>query len=276
MKDLYSYIKPKKQIIDAHSHLFDHTGLLSDLYKFPEYVEKVVGFADIRLDEPDKYNNGKIIDLYDKFIKNNYIPGKHILFATSYDIEDAIKIHQKYPEIIKGFGEFKCFKNYFGKNLNMSLDYLTKLLEYNRKYKLPVYIHWNILNETDQKDFENILKEYREFPIVLCHFGMGYDRNNIPDENGYNKTYDLIKELYDNYDNLYLDLSYRSLHYFNRHPEKLNNFDKTRICCGSDINPKSSETLKDVQKYIKMIYNEIQNVYVPEFSECILKITNMI
>ena len=64
MKDLYSYIKPKKQIIDAHSHLFDHTGALSKLYSVPKFVNKIVGFADICFNAIDKYTEGKILGAF--------------------------------------------------------------------------------------------------------------------------------------------------------------------------------------------------------------------
>ena len=53
-----------------------------------------------------------MIDLYDEFINKCYDPYKHILLATGENSKDIISIYERYPNIIKGFGELKCYDSY--------------------------------------------------------------------------------------------------------------------------------------------------------------------
>ena len=98
--------------IDGHIHLFDKDGCIV----VPDM--NCVGFCDIEPKYIDQYQN--TIPYYDSFIKNNY-KDSIILLATSVDPSNMIEIHKKWPDIIKGFGEVKCYKEWKGVKLNLDI-----------------------------------------------------------------------------------------------------------------------------------------------------------
>ena len=262
MKDLYSYIKPKKQIIDAHSHLFDHTGLLSKLYSVPKWVNKIVGFADICFNSIDKYTEGKIVDLYDNFIEKHYDYKKHILLATADNSYDAIEIYKKHPNVIKGFGEFKCYKVYRGEHVKYgNLNWLRPVCEFDKELRKPIYIHWCFVNKDDVKEFERLISDYPSIPFVLCHCGMGYDKTVDGDSNF---AYRECVKLKAKYSNLYFDISYKALEYFTANPQYLVELIDKSVS-GTDLNPYAFEIIKNPVKHKDDIYKMFFDLYRGEF-----------
>lgn len=270
MIPLSTYLRDYQDKIDGHSHFFDFEKVIGDVYTYPSDYKRVVGFADIRFDKLDNYKNGKMVKLYDDYITNHYNPKTQILLATAYDIEDAITIYKKYPNIIKGFGEFKCYRTYFGKPTGIKdLSFLEPLCNFDTEYNLPIYIHWNMLNDSDYEEYVRLISKYPSIPFVICHFGMGYDKPNIPDESVFDKSYEYCVKLYENFTNTYFDISYRALNYFHKHPKLLNVFAE-RLIIGSDINPQAMNLMPDkYMLYIKKTYREMNDLYQYRFTSCI-------
>jgi hypothetical protein len=85
-----------------------------------------------------------MISLYDEFINKCYNPSKHILLATGENSKDIISIYERYPNIIKGFGELKCYSEDINRKLPYgNLDWIKPVLEYNKDFGFPVYIHYS-------------------------------------------------------------------------------------------------------------------------------------
>lgn len=277
MVDLYSYIKTKTKI-DGHTHLFDHEKSLECVYNYLNEFDKVVGFIDIRHDKLHEYTSEKLTNLYTDFIFNKYNPLKHILLASSYNIYDAIKIHKKFPTIIKGFGEFKCYENYMGKYIGRdNLDWLIPLCEYNKTLHLPIYIHWVIRSKYDIDKFIEFVNKYPSIPFVLCHCGMGYDRNDIPDENIYNLAFKGCLDIQDKCNNVYFDVSYRAINYFYNNLDKFEKLLPEKKFIGSDINPNIDHTMNREQKenYIYSIYKKMRLLYSDRYNYTIQNIFNI-
>lgn len=258
-----------KTTIDSHIHLFDHSETLYNIYEIPKRFTKMVCFSDIRFADEDEYRD--MLPIYDKFIEEKYDKEKHILLATGLTSQSAIEVHKKYPEIIRGFGEFKLYDRhtrYDGKVTPLkhhNLDILDGLLEYNEQFKLPIYVHFNLYNETDFDEFESKLRKYPSQPIVLCHFGM-IEGNE--DKNKYISS--KLKSLHKKYSNLWFDLSYTAIDYFLKNRLELLGFDVARIILGSDLNPvikslhqkKKEAGIKIIpyREYIQNEYNKVKDI----------------
>lgn len=132
-----------------------------------------VDFAKLEL-----YDNESVIKYYDNYI-NNYYSSNIYLLATATDSQTMIDLYNKYPNIIKGFGEIKCY-SYFNNSITNkrekldfgNLKWIYPLCEFNKDLKLPIYIHW--INNSDERINELIqcLEKYPTIPFVLCHCGM--------------------------------------------------------------------------------------------------------
>lgn len=229
METLYEYIKKSNTYDDkewdGHIHLFNHKKPLPQLI---DKFEKRVGFMDI---EYNDINNINVLDSYKNYIKNHWDKDKEILLATGITIEDIKDVYNKYPKIIKGFGELKCYDEY-GELKNLpykKIKFVRDVVEFSKKNgALPVYIHWEFTNPKDVEKFENVLKNYPSVPIVLCHMGM----------NEYNRdfAYTESNRLQHIYTNLWLDISWDAADYFTNNPMLLNNFILDRVILGTDLN----------------------------------------
>ena len=277
MKTLYEYITGIEipNWIDCHEHLFNKNDILEEWCILPMEYKKIVGFADMVLDEPQNYDHDKMISYYDNYIQNYYDKTRHILLATGLDADTIIDIHRKYPGIIQGFGELKCYNTYSKHDVPYgNLDWIIPVLEYNKDFNLPVYIHWDFINESSVNAFDTILSNYK-FPIILCHCGMGY-----PDGIKGDPKFALhaCNELQHKYSHLYFDISYSAAKYFNDNLEDIYILQKNRILFGGDANPSIKKVHGDKAKdYLQKQFDMVGNLYdkcdITKTAECLFFIT---
>ena len=95
--------KQLSRVSDGHVHLFNHESIVPI-----SHTKTIVGFEDIEFRSLDQYTNGQTLEHYDNYIANNNLDGI-ILSATGIDTKTIIDTHKKYPDIIRGFGELKCY-----------------------------------------------------------------------------------------------------------------------------------------------------------------------
>lgn len=256
MKTLQNYINNTidKGLWDGHIHMFDHTGYINQDLINTDY--NCVCFADIVFKFENEYNDHRIIDLYDEFISKHYNYHKHILLATGNNADDIISVYQKHPDVIKGFGELKCYgEGVNGKLPYDDLNWIYPVLEFNTM-NLPVYIHYDLNIADHQMQFETLLRNFPNIPIVLCHCGMCEDCNK-------DFVFEFVKEAQDNYDNLWIDISkHESCDFFLRNPNKLLQLDQNKIIIGTDINPilDYSVVIDDPYRYSVKCYDNVKRL----------------
>lgn len=250
MKSLYSTITQAERI-DGHIHLFDHEGVIDQ--SLIDTSKKCVCFADVSFKYIDKYKGNNMIEIYDDFINNYYDPSKHILLATGENAEDIISIYKRYPNIIKGFGELKCYSEDINKKLPYgNLDWIKPVLEYNKDLGLPVYIHYNLEDIERVVNFTSILKKYY-FPIVLCHCGMYDDCDN-------DLIHETLVELMKVHNNLYVDISHDATNFYLKNIDKLLKFDNNKVIIGTDINLAIKRVIDDPSKEVNEIYDNFNKL----------------
>ena len=234
MEYLSNYIKyMTTNIYDGHIHLFSHRGSImgNKGFNIPSQYDKVIGFMDIEFNDLDKYSHNDVIKYYDIFIKNYYDSSKMILLSTGIDSKMAIDVHKKYPHIIKGFGEFKCYDHYVhGKLPFGNLDWIEDVCKYDIELGLPIYIHWDLKNIARIEKLEQLLNKYPTIPFVLCHCGMSDSCDN-------NFVFDNIIKLCTIYKNLFIDISYSATNYFLAHLDNIKQLPPNKVLIGSDLNP---------------------------------------
>lgn len=228
METLYQYITKKQDVAipdwDGHIHLFNHKGPIQNKHDF----EKYIGFMDI---EYNDLKNINVLDSYTNYIENHWDEDKEILLATGITIEDVKSVYEKYPKIIKGFGELKCYDKY-GEDLILPykrIKFVKDIMKFSYNHgRLPVYVHWEFVTPADVEKIENVLKLYRTVPLVLCHCGM----NEFNRDFSYTEAIRLQKL----YNNLWLDISWDAVDYFSNNLMLLNNLILDRIILGTDLN----------------------------------------
>lgn len=274
MDTLFKYISKslQNQHIDGHSHLFDYNHILTEFYQFPHNSKKIVGFADVCFNDIDMHNNHNMVECYERFITNHYDPAKHILLATADNSYDAIQIYLNHPNIIKGFGEFKCYKVYRGDEVPYgNLNWVRPVCEFNKDMRLPIYIHWCFLNDKDVDEFANLIKDYPSIPFVLCHCGMGFDKSISGDAMfAYKQCIELLKS----YDNLYFDISYKALEFFSSRPKLIEAIVNKSII-GSDLSPQTFKIINDIDQHKQKIYKQINKLSRPEFTNNIYRLFSL-
>lgn len=250
-----NYLNLPKDTADAHIHLFDHTGYLEEYN--PEFKPDhlIVGFPDIVLKEMEEYEGDKLVDMYKDYIENHDMTNIFLL-ATGVNVPDIIKVHKAFPDVIKGFGELKCYKSYEGDPLKTkNEDFVKKLCDYDMslEHPMPIYIHWALDSKDSIETFENILRAYPQLKFVLCHCGMLFCFN----QEDLDATCRLLKDWMQKYNNLWLDISYAASAYFRNNPNMILSFPASRIVCGSDVNPRmftkqpKADALKMYNRYFK-------------------------
>ena len=251
MKTLSEYITNNEKI-DGHIHLFDHRYVIND-YKSMKRG-KYVGFMDIDFNHLNKYDSQSVMQYYDNYIDKYY--SKNItLLATATDSNTMIELYKKYPKIIKGFGEIKCYSKFNDNGVDKelpfgNLDWIIPLCEFNKNIGLPIYIHWYVFNYERKKELSDLLQKYSSIPFVLCHCGMSPFRD-------YKKQYELVVDLLLNNNNLFVDISYDCVFFFNENKEYLRPlFGKCLL--GTDLNYNSFINNKS-DKYIK-VFNYLYNI----------------
>jgi hypothetical protein len=252
MKSLYNTIIDNDKI-DGHIHLFDHQFVINDYKTLPD--NDCVGFMDIDFEHLNKYDCQSVLQYYDNYI-NNYYTNNVTLLSTGIDVNTMIMTYDKYPNIIKGFGELKCYEKYTsasGKTISLpfgNLDWITPLCDFNKSLKLPIYIHWYVFNNDRKQELHNLLTQYPTIPFVLCHCGMSPFRDYV-------KQYELVTDLLLTHNNLYVDISYECIFFFNEHPEYLRPL-FGRCLLGTDLNRKCIVNKND-DKYIDA-FNSLYNI----------------
>lgn len=231
---------------DGHIHLFSNTG---EIIKF--IPEKWVGFMDIEYDKITKFTAQYY---YEKFISKyllldgNYIPENNILLATSWNFEEIKTIIENYHFLIRGIGELKLYNTYNGYNIGYhDLNLIASLLYWNEKrYNLPVYIHYDLNNIADVKKFIGLIKSCSDTYFILCHMGICNDGANS-DFIIKNHIFDTLLE----YDNLYFDVSWGALRPLIANKIFLSdNTRSNRLIWGSDWSCRSENAQKNNKQLI--------------------------
>lgn len=161
------------RIIDSHIHLFDARGETPLNHNI-----KNIGFMDIWFPELYKYENKGSEELYMVYI-NNGVSELTTLLATAPDPDQIIHIYENNKSYIKGFGELKCYDYSFANDKITKLDFknldwVEELCKYNKE-NLPIYIHYS-LDRNNYKILEQLFKKYPNIPFILCHCGIGTDK----------------------------------------------------------------------------------------------------
>lgn len=232
--------------IDGHIHLFDKDGCI----QIPQH--KSIGFCDIDPKSIELYSN--TIPYYDDFINNHY-KDNIILLATSTDSKNMIDIHKKYPNIIRGFGELKCYNHFDDvdndKYYEFKLDRLSRyyeLCKYTNDKHLPIFIHYSLYDNKCVEKFTNLINKYPNTIFVLCHCGMDKETDN-------DFCYHSVLKLMNEHQNLWVDVTWMGLNYFINNPLKLINMDRSRIILGTDMSRKSMN-----EENYKKEWNKIHNL----------------
>ena len=230
MKPLSYYISHNPKY-DSHIHLFDAHGASRLI------TDHGVGFPDIEVrTAPELYDESHLLEMYAKYI--NEFPGYDIL-ATALDPYTAIKIQQRFN--LKGFGELKCYSEAGNNGVIKKLPYKSEnywkpLFDYANERKLPIWIHWSLLDTTDYWKLRSIIKHYPKIKFVICHCGI--DAEDIMDRAGttaaecFERCLSLLKE----FANAYCDVSWTASKFLLDNPQY--NLPSNKYVIGSDINPK--------------------------------------
>lgn len=207
---------------DGHVHLFSHRGPLE------HNCAPCVGFADIELDHLDEYKDlpGMYRKYMDKFKGVRWL-------ATGMDINQIKEVAEALGDRCAGFGELKLYDVFKDKEVPYKrISLAREVCRYSQKKgNLPVYIHYELTNLNCVARFENLLKDFPEVPIVLCHCGM--NEKESP-EFAWNQCGRMVRT----YSNLYLDLSWAAAKYLSTNPFLLTQLPPDRCFWGSDFSPR--------------------------------------
>lgn len=254
--------------IDSHVHLFDKDGYLYEYNPpIPYNISHVVGFLDIEPKYINEYKD-KCLNYYFSFINSEYYDDSQIiLLATGVDAKEIISIHSAFPNVIKGFGELKCYDYNRDKSEKLpykNIEWVSEIAEYSSTVgNLPIYIHYTINSEQSIADINNLCNKYPNIPFVLCHCGM--DEFNLHTNYDRNQTYFAVLNLMKKHKNLWVDISYKAMDYFLDKPELIKNIDSSRLLIGSDINPALYEMSNiDEIKYIRNKYKAL--IYLNKYT----------
>lgn len=246
MENLYTYLNKRSGIDwDGHIHLFNSSKELPG-YGFNQ---KVVGFMDLEYDR----ENLNVVKSYERFIDKRY-NNNIILLATGTTIEDIETIYNKYPKVIKGFGELKCYDEYLSEKVPYKrISFVRQVCTFSRSVgSLPVYLHWDIKNRSDVKKLNNLLRDYPDIPIVLCHCGMCNGNELF--------AFTQVCQMMPSYSNLWVDISYTATNFFKNHIMLLNKLDWCRVIMGSDINNKLYGENHNTDTELNIIYDTMDTL----------------
>lgn len=245
MENLYTYLNKELDVVwDGHIHVFNSTKQLPDL-NFGS-GKKVVAFMDLEYDK----KNLKVVKSYENFITNHYNDSM-ILLATGTTIEEIKTIYEKYSDIIKGFGELKCYDEYLGEKVPYKkISFVRQVCEYSRSVgRLPVYLHWDVKDGSDVKKLNNLLRDYPDIPIVLCHCGMCDGNETF--------AFTQVCQMMMSHNNLWVDISYTAMDFFQSHIMLLNQLHWDRVVLGSDINNKLYGKNHNTEAELSAIYDKM-------------------
>lgn len=255
MENLYTYLnKPSGIDWDGHIHLFNSSKELPEY----DFNQKAVGFMDLEYDR----KNLNVVKSYERFIDKHY-NNNIILLATGTTIEDIKTIYEKYPKIIKGFGELKCYDEYLGEKVPYKkISFVRQVCKFSRSVgSLPVYLHWDIKDDSDVKKINQILEDYPDIPLVLCHCGMCEGNESF--------AFTQVCQMMLSHSNLWVDISYTAMDFFKSHIMLLNQLHWDRVVLGSDINQRLYVRNEDPQMKIltiQMAYDILHTYMKGSFS----------
>lgn len=213
--------------------------------------DKYVGFINIEPKYIKRYSN--CMGYYEQFIDNQYDNKSMILLASSTTAQEMIDIHKRWPKIIKGFGEIKCYDKWNNKPLKLKgLMQYWDVFKYAGEMHLPVYIHYSLNSPIDVMRLSKCLERFPQTTFVLCHCGMDEFQENL------NETFYRTITLMQKYSNLWCDISYVALKWFAQNPMILQQLPQDRIILGSDINPTMYNILKEPKSTEQSIVNYVK------------------
>lgn len=244
MRNLSDYILGNR--IDGHIHLFNHKESLNNPYPYP-YNQRI-GFMDLEFD----CDNIDVIGSYKRYMENDY-NGKDILLATGTNIDDIKYLLNEYPTPIKGIGELKCYDKYMDEPLPYKdISFVDECCVLAMDYKCPIYIHWELNNDKCINQLKNLLSKYPNQKIVLCHCGFCHDLNG--------KIFDELVGMMLEFNNLWVDISYTALDFFDLNINKLQLLDKSRVILGTDFNNKLFGPNHDPEKETGTIITKLKKL----------------
>lgn len=237
-------------IIDTHEHILDRTqacrynlaikkhNLTSIiLVASPKEVLTVMNKSMMRFTDSE-WNNNELLQIHKQ------APDLFYAFAT-YSPDDT-RIVEQLENFIKNGG--KGIKLYNGHhrfydifNIRLDAPHLMKVYEYCEKNRVPIVFHANA--RYYWTELKNVLDTYPQLTVNLAHFCMSLI------------DLDRIREIFDNYENVYSDIScgegelaYTTLEYISRYWEiyrELIKTYKTRFLFATDMvlnnDPKKDE-----------------------------------
>lgn len=242
MEPLYNYIVTPANSSpnwDGHRHLFSHRGL--NTLEFG----KCVGFIDIEFDHLDKYED--IPGLYDKYLPD--IPSYNKILASGLTIDDIKKIYNAHQDRIAGFGELKLYDVFNDKPVNFKrISFARDVCKFSEDVGcLPVYIHYEIENIQHIKVLDNLLRDFPDVPIILCHCGMNTHNQEF--------AWGAVKKLATEHGNCWLDVSWDAAQWLADNPMLIMQLPRERIFWGSDTSPRlkahgfKSASIKDIYSW---------------------------
>lgn len=251
--NVFRFIKADR--LDAHVHLFDKDGVTPYLPG-----NGWVGFADYSILHLDEYKEGVMLNVYKQY---DYSAWKNYnLLACSPYPEECIEIYNTVSGMA-GFGELKAYNKYIGDSVKnvpdmKNMDYWKSVFEFANKHKLPIWIHWSLVNKDDLCKFKEIIWKYNQAKFILCHCGVGR-LEEYSDSEDMSKTWSMLMafELCKKFANCYTDISYIGAEWLKINDQLMSSVPLEKIVLGSDLNRNCfySETNPDTKDILIKDYN---------------------
>lgn len=252
MKTLNKYILEQ---IDTHQHFNylknrENEGIKNILLEDPEWLEDICIKNDIieRVLFLDAYSVTDENFFQEHKKLKSYIQSSSIKthpLVTGINPLDMISVYESDQDFWEGFGEVYCKEKMPPKRHDFI--WLEPLLEYCDNHRLPIYIHYDLVYESDYNKLYNILLKYKNLKLIHCHGGMNCDYPQA-------KVYQFIERLLEVFPNYFLDISWDGLSIVNKSRKKFKFLTKffDRVLMGSDITPIWKEDIKR-EKTFKII-----------------------
>lgn len=222
----------KNTYIDCHYHGFGRDGIKVSPGLSLYYINN-----DIKYDEP-------LYDYFKEFLENHHVKYYGIV---GKDVKDTSKILSDFGGCV--LGEIKAYKKCIDSEgvlqEHRDIEFLEGLCKLDNN--LPIVVHYD-LTWDNYKELESIIEKYQSRKFVLCHCGM----NELFDQDD---AFKISKMLQARYSNLWLDISWVALKYFENNLDKFANLDNCRLLLGSDNNHLNQEY--NIEPLSKHINNEI-------------------
>ena len=220
---------------DFHYHGFGRDGI--------RYLDNpgTLYFVDNHI----KYKDESLYEYFENFISE--YPNTNYC-AIGKDIEETKQLLNNFNPV--GIGEVKIYKKYYDSDNIMreysDIKFLKELCKLDNN--LPIFLHYDITTY-NYHALEDIIKSNPNRKFVLCHCGMNEVFNK-------HMAWDVSRELQSKYSNLWLDVSWVAIEYFENNRKNLSNLDNCRLLLGSDNNSlNQSYCINNLSKYINNTIN---------------------